>query len=75
MSGKENLIPFNKLPADRHRELSQKGGRASGTARRARRERIEAAKIAQTADHELYRDSVELLRESAKLLKKSSRRL
>lgn len=75
MSGKQNLIPFNKLTADRHRELSQKGGKASGAVRRAKRERIEAAKVAQAADNELYRDSVAIMRECAKLLKNASQNL
>lgn len=70
MANEQNLIPFNTLPADRHRVLSQKGGKASGTARRAKRERIEAEKAAQAANHELYRDSLDIMRECAKLLKR-----
>lgn len=69
MANEQNLIPFNVLTADRHRELSRRGGKASGEARRKKRERIEAAKIAQAADHELFKDSVAIMRECAKLLK------
>ena len=38
----ENLTPFNLMDPERHRELSRKGGRASGAARRrrARKRRI-----------------------------------
>ena len=69
MANEQNLIPFNTLPEDRHRELSQRGGKASGAARRAKRERINAEKAAQAAEHELYKDSVRIMRECAKLLK------
>ena len=70
MANEQNLIPFSTLPADRHRELSQRGGKANGAARRAKRKRIEAEKAAQAANHELYRDSLDLLRECARLLKR-----
>lgn len=70
MANEQNLIPFNTLSADRHRELSQRGGKASGAARRAKRKRIDAEKAAQAANHELYRDSLDLMRECAKLLKR-----
>ena len=69
MGDNANLIPFNELPEDRHRELSRKGGKASGVARRAKRDRIEAAKTAQAAEHALYRESLAIMRECAKLLK------
>ena len=71
MANVRNLIPFNTLPEDRHRELSQRGGKASGAARRAKRERIEAEKAAQAANHELYREGLDIMRECAKLLRKS----
>lgn len=70
MANEQNLRPFNALPPDRHRELSQRGGKASGEARRARRERIEAEKAAQAANHQLYRDSIDIMRECAKMLKR-----
>ena len=71
MANVRNLIPFNTLPEDRQRELSQRGGKASGAARRAKRERIEAEKAAQAANHELYREGLDIMRECAKLLRKS----
>lgn len=70
MENVRNLIPLNTLPEDRHRELSRRGGKASGASRRAKRERINAAKAAQAANHELYRDSLDIMRECAKLLKR-----
>ena len=68
MANEQNLRPFNTLSPERHRELSQRGGKASGAARRAKRERIEREKTAQAAKHELYRDSLDILAECAKLL-------
>ena len=70
MANVQNLCPFNTLPPDSHRELSQKGGKASGAARRAKRERIEAEKAVQAANHQLYRDSIDIMRECAKMLKR-----
>ena len=70
MANEQNLKPFDTLSADLHRELLRRGGKASGEARRKKRERIEAAKIAQVADHELFKDSLDIMRECAKLLKK-----
>ena len=70
MANEQNLRPFNTLPPDRHRVLSQKGGKASGAARRAKRERIESEKVAQAANHQLYRDSIDIMRECAKMLKR-----
>lgn len=61
MANNQNLKPFNTLPAERHRELSKKGGVASGMARRAKRAQIDAEKTAQAANHELYHDCVEML--------------
>ena len=68
MANEQNLIPFDAMPEDRHRELSRRGGKASGEARRAKKKRIAEAKVAQAADHELFRDSVDIMRECAKLL-------
>lgn len=69
VANEQNLIQFNAMTEDRHRELSQRGGKASGEARRKKRERINAEKAAQAAEHELYRDSLDIMRECAKLLK------
>ena len=40
MSKEDNLVPFSAMSKERHRELSAKGGRVSGAARRAKRDRI-----------------------------------
>lgn len=46
MANEQNLIPFDKRSESQARELGQKGGIASGRARRAKREAREWAKIA-----------------------------
>ena len=38
----ENLRPFNTLPPEQLREISRKGGKASGAARRKKRCMVEA---------------------------------
>ena len=38
----ENLRPFNTLPPEQLREISRKGGKASGAARRKHRDMVEA---------------------------------
>lgn len=38
----ENLRPFNTLPPEQLREISRKGGKASGAARRKQRDMVEA---------------------------------
>ena len=38
----ENLRPFNTLPPEQLREISRKGGKASGAARRRKRCMVEA---------------------------------
>ena len=69
MANRQNLIPFNKMTVDRHRELSSKGGKASGAARRARKAQIEQHKIALAADNQLFRETVSILCECTKLLR------
>lgn len=39
MANEQNLIPFTKRTPEEHRELSRKGGIASGVARRQKKER------------------------------------
>ena len=39
MANEQNLIPFTKRTPEEHRELSRKGGIASGEARRKKKER------------------------------------
>ena len=70
MANEQNLVPFSELPEDRHRELSRKGGIASGVARRRKREAIEKAKIEQAANHELYSSALDIMSECAKLLRR-----
>lgn len=70
MANEQNLVPFSELPKDRHRELSRKGGIASGAARRRKRETIEKAKIEQAANHELYSSALDIMSECAKLLRR-----
>lgn len=67
----QNLKPFNTMTAEQHRELSRRGGQASGAARRAKRDRIEAAKAEQIADNELWRASFQMLHEAARMVKQS----
>lgn len=43
MSNEKNLIPFNKRTESEQREIAQKGGIASGVARRRKRSMREAA--------------------------------
>ena len=42
--GRANLIPFNKLSEDEQKEIRSKGGKASGDARRKKRDMREVAK-------------------------------
>lgn len=67
MGNTDNLKPFNTMPPERQRELSRRGGKAGGAARRAKRERIEQEKAAQKAENELFRDSLQLLHEATRL--------
>ena len=71
-----NLIPFTCMDEARHRELSVRGGKASGAARRAKRDRIEAAKAVEIARLEAeravppaeYNETLEIRRAAADLL-------
>lgn len=53
MNNLDNLRPFNTMPPEEHRALSVKAGIASGAARRAKRERINQAKLEQIASMEI----------------------
>ena len=44
-SGSENLIPFNQLTEDEQRAIASKGGKASGEARRRKRDAKSAARL------------------------------
>lgn len=48
-----NLIPFDSMPAEKHREISSRGGKASGEARRKKREQINQAKLDAIAQMEV----------------------
>ena len=71
-----NLVPFTCMDEARHRELSVKGGKASGAARRAKRDRIEAAKVQEIARLKaekavppvVYNEALELRRAAHDLL-------
>ena len=57
--GRANLIPFNKLSADEQKEIRSKGGKASGEARRKKRDMREVAKaILEHAMNEAQIDEV-----------------
>ena len=53
MNRLDNLRPFNTMPPEEHRAIAVKAGIASGAARRAKRERINQAKIELIAASEL----------------------
>lgn len=69
---KENLIPFNAMPEERHRELSRKGGLHSAAVRREKRERIEAAKAEKKAESELWQESLSLICKTMRLLSQAT---
>ena len=73
MANEQNLIPFNELSKDRHRELFRQGGIASGAARRRKREAIKKAKIEQAADYELFSSALDLMSQCAKLLNRNGK--
>lgn len=56
MDTKENLVPFNAMTAELHRELSRRGGIASGRARRAKREEVARAKAELLAERDVCRE-------------------
>lgn len=68
-----NLIPFNAMPEERHRELSRRGGKASGAARRAKRKQIEEAKARAIAEKEMRRAAPYLLQQGTRELLKIAR--
>lgn len=66
----DNLKPFGTLSPERQKVISAKGGKASGAARKARRERIEAEKIRAIAAKELHDYRFYELRDEIRELKK-----
>ena len=63
MANERNLKPFNTMPPDVQRELSRRGGLASGAARRAKRDRIIELAIEKQADILALSDLTAMLRE------------
>lgn len=61
MNSLDNLRPFNTIPPEEHRAISVRAGIASGVARRAKRERINQAKIEMIAASELNRTMKDFL--------------
>ena len=55
--GRANLIPFNKLSEDEQKEIRSKGGKASGEARRKKRDMREVAKA--ILEHAMNEDQIE----------------
>ena len=45
MKGEENLVPLNQRTKDEQREIASKGGKASGEARRKKRDAKSAARL------------------------------
>lgn len=45
MKGEENLVPLNQRTKDEQREIASKGGKASGEARRRKRDAKSAARL------------------------------
>lgn len=56
----QNLKPFNAMSAEEHRELSRRGGIASGQRRRETRQAIQAAKINSRAELEMLESMAKL---------------
>lgn len=71
----QNLKPFNTMTAEQHRELSRRGGKASGAARRAKRDRIDTLKAEKKADSELWQEEMQILHEAARMVKQARSRL
>lgn len=73
MANEQNLRPFNTMTPEQRREISQKGGKASGAARRAKRERINAEKAAIWAQKEQRHDEISFICSYARQLRRMSR--
>lgn len=62
--GRDNLIPFNKLSEDEQKEIRSKGGKASGEARRKKRDMREVAKA--ILEHAMKEEQIEEVLGSSK---------
>lgn len=70
MANIQNLKPFNTMTAEQRSEISRLGGKASGAARRAKRERIEQIKAEAWAKREMHCEDLALLRTSVRELRR-----
>lgn len=68
MANEQNLQPFSMMDKDRLREISRRGGVASGAARRQKRDRINEAKINRAADEALFREGLAMISTVSKLV-------
>lgn len=72
MANNGNLRPFNTLTPEQRREISRKGGKASGAARRKKRERVEQELAERTADLLEMQRTISLLLANSKALAAAS---
>lgn len=70
MANNQNLKPFNQLTPEEHRELSRRGGQASGAARRAKKARYEKVLMERRAEDECIKMGIGLLKQINQLEKK-----
>ena len=73
MANNGNLVPFNAMSAERHREISRLGGIASGEARRQKRDLNELIIREDRVQNELARSACSILLEASNLLVESTR--
>lgn len=73
MANNSNLVPFNAMSAERHREISRLGGIASGEARRQKRDLKELIIREERVQNELARSACSILLEASSLLVESTR--
>ena len=71
----QNLRPFNQMSLEERRAISIKGGKASGAARRRRRQMIEANKAELRAEEELRDGAIAELRDFARCIKYAAKHL
>lgn len=70
MANNQNLRPFNTMTAEERREISRKGGKASGAARREKRKAINRVKAEQWAERERKGDDLAIIVASVKELRR-----
>lgn len=72
MSKNDNLVSFNAMSKERHREISRLGGIASGKVRREKRELKQTIIQEGRVQNELARGAFKVLSEASSLLLESS---